>query len=261
MAEWTGAHRPDEMLARNARRSLFIDAAAATLAVGVVLLASMYFFGDRLGLDTPAISAAFAIYAAISAVSLGNLEAHGHSRFGFANVITTIRGAVTAVLGGLLLASSGFGHHPETLYLTGVVVSIVLGLDGIDGYFARRGRTVSPFGARFDMEIDALLIFFLSLAAFLLDKAGAWVLLIGLMRYGYVGAQVLLPGLRGDLPPSTRRQAICVVQGITLCLLLFPVVAPPVSGLLAAGALGALTYSFSVDVAFLLKRNRRGHAG
>jgi phosphatidylglycerophosphate synthase len=260
MAEWTGIHRPDESLARNSRRSLFSDAVAATLAVGVVLLGGMHFFGGRLALDTPAIGAAIAIYAAISVVSLGTLGGHGHSRFGFANIITTIRGAVTAVLGGLLLASSDFGH-PESLWITGSVVAVALGLDGIDGYFARRGRTASPFGARFDMEIDALLIFFLSLAAFQLNKAGAWVLLIGLMRYGYVAAQTVFSGLRGELPPSIRRKAICVVQGITLWLLLFPVVAPPVSNLLAAGALAALSYSFAVDMAFLLNRNGRGHAG
>lgn len=261
MAEWTGAHRPDEMPDRNARRALFIDAGAATLAVGVVLLGGMHFFGDRLALDTPAIGTAFAVYAAISAVSLCNLGGHGHSRFGFANIITTIRGAITAVLGGLLLASGDLGHNPETLWLMGSGIAVALGLDGVDGYFARKGRTASPFGARFDMEIDALLIFFLSLAAFQLNKAGAWVLLIGLMRYGYVAAQTLFPSLRGELPPSTRRKAICVVQGMTLWLLLFPVVAPPVSNLLAAGALAALTYSFAVDVAFLLNRNGRGHAG
>ena len=38
-------------------------------------------------------------------------------------------------------------------------------LDGVDGWLARRSGIASAFGARFDMEIDALLILVLAVLA------------------------------------------------------------------------------------------------
>jgi hypothetical protein len=80
------------------------------------------------------------------------------------------------------------------------------------------------------------------------------------MRYAYVAAQAVFPALKGELPHSMRRKAICVVQGVALCLMLFPVVTPPISTLLAVGALASLTYSFAVDVIFLVSASRNLHA-
>ena len=87
------------------------------------------------------------------------------------------------------------------------------------------------------MEVDAFLILLLSLAALLLGKAGWWVLLIGMMRYGFVLGQTLLPFLNAPLPPSFRRKLICVVQVGALCIILLPVIAPPASTAIAATAL------------------------
>ena len=42
--------------------------------------------------------------------------------------------------------------------------SVALALDGVDGQVARRTRTVSALGARFDMEVDAFLVLVLSVA-------------------------------------------------------------------------------------------------
>ena len=46
----------------------------------------------------------------------------------------------------------------------------------------------SAFGARFDMEVDALLIQVLAVLAWQWDKAGPWVLMSGLLRYVFVAA-------------------------------------------------------------------------
>lgn len=257
MADWNAGHL--EQQARRAHRTLSLDAYAMTMLVAVLLVAAMHFFGDVLGMDTAAAGVAFVIYAAISAIVLGNLHAHGFGRFGLANVVTTVRAAITAVTGGLVLASGDFsaGLPDGALWALGFLVALALILDGVDGHLARRTNTASAFGARFDMEVDALLILFLSLAAFELDKAGIWVLLIGLMRYAYVIAQVVFPALQGELPSSWRRKAICVVQGVALCLLLFPPVMPPISTFPAIGALAFLTYSFAVDVIYLVQASRR----
>ena len=263
MADWANTGHPDEMAARRAFRSLSLNAHAVTLSVALLLVAALHFLVGPLGIDMGAAGVAFIIYAAISAVALGNLHAHGHDRFGLANVVTTLRAAITAFMGGLVIACPDFGTEfgKAALWSTGFIVAFALALDGVDGYLARRTGTASRFGARFDMEVDALLILFLSLAAFELGKAGLWVMLIGLMRYAYVGLQPLFPALRGELPPSFRRKAICVVQGVALCLMLLPMVVPPVSNLLAAGALAFLTYSFAVDVIYLVLTQRLAHRG
>ncbi len=93
-----------------------------------------------------------------------------------------------------------------------VIASVAAALDGVDGWIARRTRTASAFGARFDMETDALLILVLSALVWRSGKAGAWVLASGLMRYAFVAAATIWPWMQEPLEPSRRRQAVCVVQ-------------------------------------------------
>ena len=57
----------------------------------------------------------------------------------------------------------------------------------------------------------------------------------------------VLPWLTGPLPERFSRKAVCVVQIAALIALMAPVVMPPVSTLIAAGATGALVWSFAVD--------------
>jgi phosphatidylglycerophosphate synthase len=133
----------------------------------------------------------------------------------------------------------------------------LLALDGIDGWLARRQRLETAFGARFDMEVDALFILVLAALAVGLGKAGAWVLALGMMRYGFVAASLAWPWLAAPLPPSLRRKAVCVLQIAVLAALLAPPVAPPVSGALAAAAFAALAWSFAVDVRWLAREGRR----
>ena len=66
-------------------------------------------------------------------------------------------------------------------------------------------------------------------------KAGAWVLLSGLLRYAFVAAGAVAPWLRAPLPPSRRRQTICVVQIVALSSSMLPAIEPPASTLLAGG--------------------------
>ena len=133
---------------------------------------------------------------------------------------------------------------------------LLLALDGLDGLAARRQRLVSAFGARFDMEVDALLILALAAVALGLGKAGPWILGLGLMRYGFVLAGLAVPALARPLPASTRRRAVCALQVATLGLMLAPPLVPPLAAALAATAFAALAGSFVVDVAWLLRRPR-----
>lgn len=101
------------------------------------------------------------------------------------------------------------------------------------------------------MEIDGLLILALSVLAWRYQKAGAWVMLSGLLRYVFVAFGAVAPWLHAALPPSRRRQTICVIQIAGLTLAMVPSIQPPLSTLLAAVALATLGYSFLVDTLWL----------
>jgi phosphatidylglycerophosphate synthase len=121
----------------------------------------------------------------------------------------------------------------------------------VDGWLARRYALASSFGARFDLEIDALLILILAVLAWQTGRVGPWVLAIGLARYGFVLAGWRVPWLRRPLPPSRRRQAVCVQQGLSLLLCLLPPVGPTLASVCAAVALLALLASFTADIIYL----------
>ncbi|MDX1655557.1 MAG: CDP-alcohol phosphatidyltransferase family protein, partial [Candidatus Competibacteraceae bacterium] len=79
-------------------------------------------------------------------------------RLGAANGVTLARGAVAALLMGLL------GHaEPSLGWPAGLMALGALILDGVDGHLARASGMVSRCGARFDMEVDALFVAVLAL--------------------------------------------------------------------------------------------------
>jgi phosphatidylglycerophosphate synthase len=137
-----------------------------------------------------------------------------------------------------------------------VLALVAASLDAIDGRVARATGMASAFGARFDMETDAALLLVLAALAWQLDRVGAWVLASGLMRYAFVAVGAPLAWLRRPLPPSFRRKLVCAVQTGVLVVVLAPVLAPPVTGILAALALAALCYSFAADVIWLHRHSR-----
>jgi phosphatidylglycerophosphate synthase len=171
--------------------------------------------------------------------------------FGWANRATLLRGSLVIVL----VALAPFAHHlADSLWLYGWMALLALILDGVDGKVARATGSQSEFGARFDMELDALFILGLSIAVLALGKAGAWVLALGLIRYAFVAASHFLDWLNAPLPDSFRRKTICVWQIVTLLV----AVLPPVNTLFAsttlATALALLVWSFFLDIRWLYQR-------
>lgn len=195
-------------------------------------------------------------YVLVSGLVLAKLKTYAHARFGMANTITAIRAGMTSLIAGFLIEAEWLADPAMTPWVWGLVAAALLALvlDGVDGYVARRTGTNSDFGARYDMEVDAALILCLSILAFALGKADWWVILIGGMRYLFVAAQCADKRLRAKLDASLRRQAICVLQIVCLCIILMPVIEPPVSTLIAALALVALVYSFGRDISILARR-------
>jgi phosphatidylglycerophosphate synthase len=166
-----------------------------------------------------------------------------------ANLITAVRLAIVVALWAAGLAS------PWTLV---VLATVGATLDAVDGPIARRSGRVSAFGARFDMETDALLVLTLSIFLWRLGKAGAWVIASGLLRYLFVAASWVWPWLGDDLPPSVRRKVVCVVQIVALIVGMAPIIPPAVSAALAAVGLVLLAWSFWVDVRWLRRASRQG---
>jgi phosphatidylglycerophosphate synthase len=161
-----------------------------------------------------------------------------------ANLVTAARAGLVLFLASRIVSNA----TREQVWVAVVVATIAAGLDGVDGWLARRSGTTSAFGARFDMETDALLILVLSILAWRWQKAGAWVLLSGLMRYLFAAAHAIFPWMRQPLSPTMRAKTVAVVQMVALIVALGPIVPRWLSASGAAGALALLCWSFAIDV-------------
>jgi len=199
------------------------------------------------------VTAAFIVKASVvlaAIVLLARRSARAHHpfpRFGPANKVTMVRAILVTIVAALI----GEPTLPSAGWLGAGAAVVATVLDGVDGWLARRTGMASAFGARFDMETDALLIQVLAILAWQYGKAGPWVLISGLLRYLFVAAGWVLPWMREPLFPSVRRKGICVVQTAGLILTILPPIVPPASEWLAAASLAALVYSFLVDTLWL----------
>lgn len=148
---------------------------------------------------------------AINAWLARALWAAGATAPGPANLVTLSRATLAGAVAALVADASA---HTLAVTATLTLTSIALSLDAVDGQVARRTASTSSVGARFDGEVDALLILVLSVAV--ARSAGWWVLAIGLWRYAFGAAGWVLPWLRAALPPSYWGKTVAVIQGVVL---------------------------------------------
>jgi phosphatidylglycerophosphate synthase len=168
---------------------------------------------------------------------------------GPANQVTSTR-ALLALVVALMVAIA-----PVSALPAGVLVgtaTLALALDWVDGQVARRTGTVTAFGARFDMEVDAFLI--LVLSVYVARSFGAWVLLIGLARYLLLAAEQAWPWLRRPVPPRYWRKAVAAIQGIVLTVAASGLLPHELVATALVGALLLLAESFGRDVLWLARR-------
>ena len=127
--------------------------------------------------------------------------------------------------------------------------TLALALDWVDGQVARRTGTVTAFGARFDMEVDAFLI--LVLSVYVARSFGPWVLAIGLARYALLAAEQVWPWLRRRVPPRYWRKVVAAVQGVVLTVAASALLPHDLVAVALVGALLLLAESFGRDVLHL----------
>lgn len=169
---------------------------------------------------------------------------------GPATWVTLLRG--TLAVGVAALTAASFERDVAVATLV-TLASVALALDFVDGWVARRTATESALGARLDGEVDAFLIFALSVEV--APSVGGWVLAIGLARYAFYAAGWGSPWLRAELPRRDWRKTVTAAQGVALVVAASGLVPSAASQILLAVALALLAESFGRD-AWWLWRHR-----
>jgi len=125
-----------------------VDQQLAAAAVAQVALLGALAYQVGLG---PVGWLAGVAYALGLAILLGGAARRaGSTALGPADVVTLARASLAGGVTALVMDRLGGNGYPvATLVL---LSSVALALDGVDGWVARRTRTVSALGARFDME-------------------------------------------------------------------------------------------------------------
>ncbi|MEE4279050.1 MAG: CDP-alcohol phosphatidyltransferase family protein [Halieaceae bacterium] len=169
------------------------------------------------------------------------------AQLGPCNLVTLLRLAMVSALLAPLAAPAS-----TVTILTLALTALVL--DGVDGWLARRLGHATDFGARFDMEVDAVFGLILALNAWVAGTVGAYVLLLGLPRYAFAAAGRRFPWIEQPLPERFGRKLVCVLQILALIALQLPPLVGPPATMLVVLTLAALAWSFGRDVLWL-RRN------
>jgi len=166
-------------------------------------------------------------------------------------------GRASLAVGVAALAADSFTRDtPIALLVT--LAAVALALDLADGWLARRTRTVTALGARFDGEVDAFLI--LTLSVYVAPELGTWVLAIGAARYLFLAGEWLLPWMRAPLPPRRWRKLVAAAQGIVLTVAAADILARALMQTALVVALALLAASMGECVWWLWRRRHTTRA-
>lgn len=223
------------------------------IITAVAVGASVILAGAVLHASGAGLAVAAAGYAIVAAIMLCGLVYSGIAApFGAANMITLGRAGMIMIVAGFAVDTMSYG--PVAWWIAASLATCAFLLDGVDGWAARRGGRCTGFGARFDMEVDAVFALVIAAVLWQAGKVGAWIMLIGALRYVFILASSLYPPMLRPLPPSNRRRAVCAFQGGALCIALAPFVSTGAATGLAGAALLATAASFAIDTIWLLRQ-------
>ncbi|HYO40652.1 MAG TPA: CDP-alcohol phosphatidyltransferase family protein [Nocardioidaceae bacterium] len=223
----------------------------AAPAVGLggvgVLLAALHVL---VGLDAWGWAAGLGGGVVMSLCLRGGMRRLGSPHLGPADVVTLVRAVLTCGVAALVTDSLvGSPAGPELVALA----TVALALDAVDGRVARWTRSTTPFGSRFDGEVDAFLI--TVLAVHVASGFGWWVVAMGAVRYVFGAAGWWRPWMRGELLPFRYwRKVVTASVGTVLVTVTADVLPRLVSLLLLLGAAALLAETFGRDVAWLWRR-------
>lgn len=167
-----------------------------------------------------------------------------------ADEVTLGRALLVAGCAALVLAGRG---RPRSWWVP-VLAGVAWGLDGVDGYVARRTGTVSERGGRWDSTTDATLVAVLAGAV---APAAPWAAVGAALYPAYRLGQCLRPAWRRPLPGSRRGKVVGGVLTGTLVGATVPGMPRALVRPATAVAVGLVTWSFAVDLAWL-ERQARG---
>ncbi len=206
---WHASRRDTPGIVRRVRSGVHqVTNGPAAGFCGVLALLSV--LAATIGLGARGWLAGLACGTGLAVLLARAMARHGRDGLGPADRVTLARAVI--VCGVAALAADAFGGRAAPLLVALAAVALVL--DGVDGRVARRTGTASPFGARFDFEVDAFLILVLSMHV--AGEWGWWVLILGLARYVYIAAGRVFPWLHGDPPPRRWARVVAVIVAVVL---------------------------------------------
>ncbi len=138
----------------------------------------------------------------------------GYKPFGgYANWVTSFR--LSMLISFVFLSLSNE-------LLAGLLLLVVV-LDVVDGYLARKMNQQSDFGLYFDMETDAFFVALVSMLLYFKGMMPAWILIVGFMRYLNVAIYQILR-LKPKKEPKLRFAS--VIAGALFVVLAISFVLP-----------------------------------
>jgi phosphatidylglycerophosphate synthase len=194
------------------------------------------------------------VYLALLCLGVASGWAHLHRAvapvqdpsLGPANLITLARSLLIGGVVALVVTGLPDGWTDSQRALAVVLAAVAVVLDGVDGQVARRTRTSSAFGARFDVEIDSVLA--LVVALWLAWTLSPLALVIGFARYLYLAAARIWHWLNLPLPPRLSRKVIGLSGSIALIFAMARLVPDPAAIAILAVATVAVVHSFGRDI-------------
>lgn len=140
-------------------------------------------------------------------IALGRGNWASIRQFGPANAVTLFR-----LL--LIFALPVLAKQPES---TIALALLILCLDGVDGWLARKFECASEFGEYFDKETDAFFMLVLCWLIVLDQRLGLWILIPGLMRYLFVCfLMIAKPPAYKEQQTSTGKIVFVVTMGVLI---------------------------------------------
>ncbi len=181
-----------------------------------------------------------AVFYTVMTVLFGGLlsATYPHAVLGLCNVVT---------LGRLVLVSAlvtPLFFDGASAWLVVGLSAVVLALDGVDGWLARRSNLVSGFGARFDVEVNSAFALILTVHA-LIDGSAGPIVSPRPCALCLCLAGLTLPWLNGPLPERFSREAVSSATPRPDRAADFPSSLPPLSTVLVISiAAAAVLWSF-----------------